>query len=150
VILTSAQTLGSAGGKAAIHGVGSIITTAGDRFVNNTFYGGHQNLFQGAGDTFLTGAASHYALGQVSKAGSSAWGAISGSAAKAPVDDFTKLAQNSGMGKQIWNAAKEPLKKLGGLAYDESGLKGQVQNGLTQFKSGVGQDIRQFSQNFRW
>ena len=54
--------------KAAPGGVSSVLNKAADRGVDNVFYGKHQNLFEGAAKTFMTGAIFAGALGSLGAA----------------------------------------------------------------------------------
>ncbi|KAF7553833.1 hypothetical protein G7Z17_g3349 [Cylindrodendrum hubeiense] len=48
--------LASIGAKAVLGGAGSVLTKAGQRYVSNTFYGTHEDLFADAGSNFGFGA----------------------------------------------------------------------------------------------
>jgi len=128
--MRTVATLGQVGGTAAGAGAGSVIWQYGERFVNNTFYGQHQDLFQRAGDTFLKGATI---------------GAVAGFAGNTPfpkaapkVDDFTKIANAqswSGIAKNVGNAIKGPAAQLAVVAYKEyqSGQSNNVNAGSVGF-----------------
>ena len=58
--------------KAAPGGVSSVLNKAADRGVDNVFYGKHQNLFEGAAKTFMTGAIFAGALGSLGGGGKGA------------------------------------------------------------------------------